>query len=108
MSARWSVRAPWNGWSPMDLSARRLEKLRKAIRGDRIDLLMVTSETNVRYLSGFSGESSVLLVGKDQTILASDGRFTTQIAEECPDLEVHIRPVGQLLFEGVGELLTKL
>jgi Xaa-Pro aminopeptidase len=92
----------------MDLSARRLEKLRKAIRADRIDLLMVTSETNVRYLSGFSGEASVLLVGKDRAILVSDGRFTTQIAQECPGLEVHIRPVGQLLFDGVGELLARI
>src|SRR3954447_19403158 len=92
----------------MDLSARRLEKLRKSIRGDRVDLLMVTSETNVRYLSGFTGEASVLLVGKDRTILVSDGRFATQIAQECPKLEVQIRPVGQLLFDGVGEVLAKM
>ncbi|WP_435005509.1 M24 family metallopeptidase [Tundrisphaera lichenicola] len=92
----------------MDQSNRRLEKLRKSIRGDRIDLLMVASETNVRYLSGFTGEASVLLVGKDRTLLVSDGRFTTQIEQECPGLEVHIRPVGQLLYDGLGEILAKL
>src|SRR4051812_37032036 len=98
----------WDGRSPMDLNARRLEKLRKAIRGDRVDLMMITSETNVRYLSGFSGEASVLLVGKDRAILLSDGRFASQIAQECPGFEVHIRPVGQLLFDAVGEVLAKL
>lgn len=92
----------------MEPSARRLDRLRKAIRGDRVDLLMVASETNVRYLSGFTGEASVLLVGKDRAILVSDGRFATQIEGECPGLEAHIRPIGQLLFEGVGEVLAKL
>jgi Xaa-Pro aminopeptidase len=92
----------------MDPTVRRLEKLRRATRGDRVDLVMVAAETNVRYLTGFTGEASVLLVGKDRAILVSDGRFSTQIEQECPGLEAHIRPVGQLLFDGVGEVLDQL
>ncbi len=88
--------------------ARRLEKLRRRFKGDGIDALMVASGPNVRYLTGFSGEESVLIVGKARALLVSDGRFTTQLEQECPDLEVHIRPVGQPLFEGVGEVLGRL
>ena len=85
----------------------RLEWLRRKLRRDDVAALMVTSEANVCYLTGFTGEASVLLVAEDREILISDGRFTTQLREECPDLAVHIRPVGQPLFEGVGEVVAK-
>jgi Xaa-Pro aminopeptidase len=91
----------------MDLCARRLEKLRRLFRADKVDVLLVLSEPNVRYLTGFSGEASVLLVTQNRTLLVSDGRFTTQIQQECPDLEVHIRPVGQTLYDGLGEVVDK-
>ncbi len=98
------------GWVDllMESGSRRLEKLRKGLRKDRVDLFLVASESNVRYLSGFTGEASTLLVSPERALLVSDGRFTTQIAEECPGLEVHIRPVGQLLFDGLGEVIHKL
>ena len=91
----------------MDSSARRLERLRKLFKSDRVDVLLVASEPNVRYLTGFTGEASVLLVSKDRALLVSDGRFATQLEQECPGLEAHIRPVGQLLFDGLGEVVDK-
>ena len=90
------------------LSERRLDKLRRAIRADPVETLMVVAEQNIRYLTGFTGEPAVLLVGKDRTLLISDGRFATQIEQECPGLEVHIRRVDQLLFDAVGEVLAKI
>ncbi|WP_339910737.1 Xaa-Pro peptidase family protein [Symmachiella dynata] len=56
------------------------------------DALLVTNFTNVTYLTGFSGDDSFLLVSRDATVLISDGRYETQIADECPGLDVHIRP----------------
>ena len=85
----------------------RLERLRRRLGRDDVDALMVTSEANVRYLTGFTGEASVLIVGKDRVLLVSDGRFATQIEAECPGLDFHIRPVGQPLFEGVGEVVAR-
>ena len=32
----------------------------------------------------------------------------TQLAQECPELEVHIRPIGQLLIPGIAEVVGKL
>ncbi len=49
-----------------------------------------------------------MLVGRNRSLLVSDGRFATQIEQECPGLEAHIRPVGQLLFDGLGEVIAKL
>ena len=92
----------------IDHGAKRLDKLRRMARGDQVDFLLIVSEPNVRYLTGFTGEASALLVGQDRCLLVSDGRFATQIEQECPGLEVHVRPVGQLLFDGLGEVIPKL
>ena len=56
------------------------------------DGLLVTNFTNVTYLTGFSGDDSFLLISPSATVLISDGRYATQIADECPGLDVHIRP----------------
>jgi Xaa-Pro aminopeptidase len=74
---------------------------------ENIDALLVTNPTNVSYLSGFSGEDSYLLVGGSTTVLISDRRFTTQIQEECPTLDVHIRTTGQPMIEAVSKVLKR-
>jgi Xaa-Pro aminopeptidase len=91
-----------------DQHARRLEKLRRLSRRDRVDFHLIVAEPNVRYLTGFTGDSSALLVSSDRCLLVSDGRYTTQIKEECPGLEVHIRPVRQLLYDAIGEVIAQL
>lgn len=92
----------------MDRVAARLEKLRRFFGRDSVNHVLIVSEPNVRYLTGFTGEASALLVGRNRSLLVSDGRFATQIEQECPGLEAHIRPVGQLLFDGLGEVIAKL
>ncbi len=77
-----------------DCSARR-KKLIRLLKTADVDALLVTGETNVRYLTGFTGDSSWLYVSSGATVLISDARYTTQIAQECPGLDVHIRGVGQ-------------
>ena len=73
----------------------RREKLRSDWKAAAIDALLVSSPSNVSYLTGFSGDSSVLLVGRERDLLVSDGRFTTQLEQECPGLETRIRLPGQ-------------
>lgn len=62
--------------------------------------MLVTDLINVRYLSGFTGSNGALLVFADDRgpVLATDGRYRTQAAEQAPDLEVAIeRAVGRYL-----------
>jgi Xaa-Pro aminopeptidase len=62
--------------------------------------MLVTDLVNVRYLSGFTGSNGALLVFADDrgAVLATDGRYRTQAAEQAPDLEVAIeRAVGRHL-----------
>ena len=54
--------------------------------------MLVTDLVNVRYLSGFTGSNAALLIRVDDEtpVLATDGRYRTQAAEQSPDAEVVI------------------
>ena len=54
------------------------------------DALLVTYTANVTYLSGFTGSNGAVLVGREPRLdrLATDFRYLTQVATQCPDLEV--------------------
>lgn len=75
----------------------RRRKLASGMAAKRIDDVLITHLTHVRYFSGFTGSNGALLVSKDRTAkIATDGRYTTQIAEEVPDIPATItRKVGE-------------
>lgn len=75
----------------------RISNLLDAIHAEKIDALLVTDEINVRYLTGFTGDSTYLIVSDSITLLLSDGRYESQIATQCPDIEARIRSPSDLL-----------
>lgn len=91
-----------------DPSAPRRERLARTLPADGIDALAVTNVVSVTYLTGFTGDSSVLVLTPGRSVLVSDPRYIGQIADECPGLETHIRPAAQKLPAAVCEVLTKL
>lgn len=80
--------------------AQRRRKLASLLAAQRIDAMLVTHLTHVRYLSGFTGSNAALTIAKDLSAsLATDGRYTTQAAEEVPDIPAVIeRPSAQALL----------
>ena len=84
----------------MDFQARR-DRLRKAFRKAGVDALLVTDFTNVTYLTGFTGDDSYLLVRRDGEVVLSDPRYVTQLGEECPGLDLQIRPPGVSMLQAV-------
>ena len=92
----------------MDRTPQRREKLDRTFKADRIEAFLVSSVANVSYLSGFSGEDSTLLLTRNRAIVLSDGRYTTQLQQECPGLEQHIRQVGQLMVDAIAEVVDKI
>ena len=54
--------------------------------------MLVSDLVNVRYLSGFTGSNAALLIrAEDETpVLATDGRYRTQAAQQAPDAEIVI------------------
>lgn len=75
---------------PFPYAARR-RRLLRAIHKERLDALLISHPANVRYLTGFTGDSTQLLIGSGQALMISDSRFDTQLHQECPDLERAIR-----------------
>jgi Xaa-Pro aminopeptidase len=96
---------------PMDVGAR-LPRLRATFAGAGVDALLVTRLPNVRYLTGFTGSAAVLLVGPDETLFVTDGRYQEQSREQLDgagvDARIEIAPTSasqrDLLGPAVGEL----
>lgn len=85
----------------------RLSALSDALTAEHIDGLLVTSLANIRYLTGFSGSSALLLVTNRDVILVTDFRYQTQVASEVGDL-AHISIEAQSLWTGLWQLLAAL
>lgn len=92
----------------MNYVLQRRANLLRETKVDAVDVLLITNPRNVTYLTGFTGDSSYLLLTAKQAILVSDGRFEEQLREENPDLEAVIRPASKSIAEATVETLTKL
>ena len=91
-----------------DRNADRRELIRAIMAKEDVEALLVASETNVSYLTGFSGDSTFLILTAERSLVVSDGRYDEQLRRECPDVEAMIRPVEQKLPEAVAEAVDGL
>ena len=76
------------------VSMSRLTALRRALRDQKLDRIIITSPEHVRYLSGFSGSSGWLIVGPQEQVLLTDFRYREQAAEEAPACSVFLAKNG--------------
>ena len=86
------------------MSAHRRDQLRQLLVEQDLAALLVTSLTNVRYLTGFTGTYGQLLVtadGEGDTFV-TDGRYRDQAAEQVPDLPALLVPGGRWLSDALG------
>ncbi|HYV96796.1 MAG TPA: Xaa-Pro peptidase family protein [Gemmatimonadaceae bacterium] len=60
----------------------RIAALRRALATHEIDALLVTSIPNIRYLTGFSGSSAMVVVSMHEVVLLTDFRYQTQVTFE--------------------------
>jgi Xaa-Pro aminopeptidase len=65
----------------------RRERLRGMLAEQGLDAAVITSLVNVRYLTGFTGSNAALLITPDSAVLATDGRYIAQSAQQSGDLE---------------------
>ncbi|MGI8710770.1 MAG: M24 family metallopeptidase [Acidimicrobiales bacterium] len=66
---------------PMDVAGR-AGRLLDALDGAEVDALLVTSLTNIRYLTGFTGSAALLVVAADGLTFLTDGRYGQQAAAQ--------------------------
>lgn len=85
--------------------ANRLANLREKLQTEDVDALLVTKNANVTYFSGFRGDSSALLFGKNFRRLVTDGRYTEQAVNESRNFVIVEQTEG-LLKKIVEEIKT--
>ena len=84
----------------------KLQKLRQAMQDKEIDALLITSEYNRRYMTGFTGSSGVAVVTANDAVFITDFRYTEQAAEQVKDFEI-VQHTG-LIHQEVANLVKKL
>ena len=92
----------------MEHTSARRDRLARLLSEEGVDAFLISNPVNVTYLTGFTGDSSIVVLTRDRVVLVSDQRYTDQIADECPGLETHIRPPTQRIAEASAEVLGKL
>ena len=66
----------------------RLERLRAKLEEEELDAILISSEHNRRYLSGFNGTAGYLLVSRDDAVVATDFRYLEQAAVQAPGFQI--------------------
>jgi Xaa-Pro aminopeptidase len=92
--------------------AQRVEALRQRLQEEGLDGLLVSTPENRRYLSDFTGHddradsAGVLLVGRDDAALITDGRYAVLAANDCPQLRAIVRvgPMAPAAVEAAREM----
>jgi Xaa-Pro aminopeptidase len=90
-----------------DPRRRRVAALVDGLTAAHLDGLLLTGLSNIRYLTGFSGSSALLVVSAREVVLITDFRYQTQVVEEVGDLaRIVIEPSS--LWTGLWQQLAQL
>ena len=91
--------------------SKRIKKVVERISEKELDgLLLVKNEKlireNVRYITGFTGDTAYVVITPQRRILILDDRYIDQAKEQCPEFEIirYDRPFTKKLREVVEEL----
>ena len=91
-----------------DRRPQRIAALVERLEAAHLDALLVTGVANVRYLTGFSGSSALVVVTRrGEVVLVTDFRYQTQAADEVGDL-ARVVIEAQSLWTGLWEQLAAL
>ncbi len=94
------VDSTWSGGSL------RLRRVRDRLHEQRLDGLLLSQLSDVRWLSGFSGSAALLLVEPGSATLITDFRYATQVSEEV-DSEIAVVMAQNDLFEALAGCLDE-
>lgn len=80
----------------------RRDRLREQMAAVDCVALLITELPDVRYFCGFSGSNGALVVTADDAVLATDFRYKTQAATQCPGVQVIV--TRNLIVELLNEV----
>ena len=85
----------------------RIAALRNLMASANVDAMLVSALPNIRYLTGFSGSSALLLLTVRDAHLVTDFRYETQVGDEVGDL-ARIRIESASLWTGLWEIVGRI
>src|SRR3990167_6573841 len=83
-----------------------LNKLREKIKEDKVAAFLITNETNIHYVTGFTGSESILLITQKDEYLFTDFRYLEQAKQDVPWIRIVERKVS--LIKTICRKLTRL
>lgn len=93
--------------TPTSTTLARLERLRARFEVLGVDALLVTTPSNRRWISSFTGSAGVVLVTRDEARFATDSRYWEQVGRQSPEFTL-VRVSGAntgtapAILEGLG------
>ncbi len=75
----------------MSVQLSRLQKIRAKMSAEQVEGFLVTSMSNWRYMSGFTGDAGCLLVTPYNAFLLTDSRYVEQAEEQCAEAGFLVR-----------------
>ena len=85
----------------------RIAALVDGLTAAHLDGLLLTGLSNIRYLTGFSGSSALLVVTPRDVVFITDFRYQTQVVEELGDI-ARISIEASSLWTGLWQQLASL
>lgn len=84
----------------------RVSRVFDLIARAQVDCVIIKDVTTIRYITGFTGDSSLLFLGKAKGVLITDGRYTEQAKAEIGHFEVlEYKPVDAVsIWKAAAEL----
>lgn len=71
------------------MSTAKVALVRSRLEEWHVDGVLVSADLNRRWLTGFTGSFGYVLITAKRAILATDGRYWTQVGIESPDFELY-------------------
>lgn len=83
----------------------RVNKLQAQLEENEIDALLVTKRENIRYLSGFTGSSGVIVITSDSASFITDFRYTEQANDQVKGYD--IIELDTSLIKSVADVVSR-
>jgi len=101
-----AARRPAGAGGP-DMAAR-LAACRELLARSGVDAVLVSAMADVRYLSGFRGDDTTLIIGRDVALICTDSRYWEQVREEVAGFVLVPATSGDLIAESAAAVAAAL
>ncbi len=86
----------------------RLARCRALLAEATLDAVLVTDQHDVRYLSGFRGTDTSLVIGRETALICADSRNWAQVREEASGFDLVKVVGGDLIADSCAALAERL